>query len=151
MDLAQIRAEARPFPTHVLNGAESAACFFCAGFLGRNAEIHVYDAGIRDVLAVDHNQELITRMKPLYPGWTFVCDDAFAVRDSLVRAFDIVVADPQLSHMDRALDELSAWQNLARKAVILGCSDPDRARKLGAAEVMHRAGNSWWATWYVST
>jgi hypothetical protein len=147
MDLEQIRAEARPFPAHVLTGMKSAACFFCAGFLGYNAEIHVYDAGIRDVLGVDHDANLIARMAPLYPEWTFVSDDAYKVRDELTRTFDAVIADPQLNQMDRALEELPIWHNLANRVLVLGNNNPELAQQLGASEVMERTTGSWWAVW----
>jgi len=150
-DISQVRAERRPFPVHVLDGMESAACFFCAGFLGRNDAIYVHDAGIRDVLAVDHNPEKMALMEPLYPGWTFVRGDAYGVRASLDRKFDIVIADPQQDQMDRALVDLPIWQNLANKVLLLGVNNGEEPMALGAAEVMERTTGSWWAVFPQST
>ena len=90
-----IRAEANPatFPVDLLPGHHSALLLFCAGFLGRNDGIHLWDAGIRDVQGIDNDETLVTQMRKLYPGWKIDVSDVYhwASRHAGTEQWELVV------------------------------------------------------------
>ena len=124
-----IRAEANPatFPVDLLPGHHSALLLFCAGFLGRNDGIHLWDAGIRDVQGIDNDETLVTQMRKLYPGWKIDVSDVYhwASRHAGTEQWELVVLDPQTNHTARCLALLPTWTSLARNTVVLGMLDHD--------------------------
>lgn len=143
----RIAREAR-FPVYALDGVTSAACFFCAGFLGKNVEEHVRNAGIRDVVAVDADAAKIERMRPAYPGWTFVAGDAYEAAAGLRavdRNFDIVTVDSDTTQMQTVLDDLEGWKALASKWLVVGVPDIATAKAYGAHYALRRSGMAAWA------
>jgi hypothetical protein len=127
--LDDIRRESDPakFPLDVLDGATSAALFFCAGFLGKNDGIHVLDAGIEHVVACDQDAAKVEEMRALYPSeWRFLAGDAFRHVDELGKAgqrFDVVIADPPTGLMAPVLLALPWWSALSQRFVVLGYRD----------------------------
>jgi hypothetical protein len=149
--LDEIRSEAGTFPTHVLEGARGAVCFFCAGFLGRNAEVHLLDAGLI-ALCVDSDAVKLAEMRDLYPPtWTFVDGDAYKLLDDIAgRKFDVVVVDAPLDDMPRCLSLLPQFRALGGRVVLgITCEMRIEAYKLGAIDIMSRTNSreTWWAVW----
>lgn len=126
--LDAIRRDSNPatFPTHVLAGAESAACFFCAGFLGRNDVIHVADAKVRRVVLVDNDPGKLEEMFRLYPQtWATFHGDAFAAAEEM-RArgdgFDVSIVDPWSNAIPHALLAIPTWLAVTRKHLVIAAS-----------------------------
>lgn len=124
--LADIRRESDParFPVRVLAGAGSAACFFCAAYLGRQDAIHVHDAAVRDVYLCDLDAEKVAAMRAIYPAaWRFELGDAYRLAERLLRRgaqFDVVIADAWAGHADRLLTKtFPLWYGLARRHLVL--------------------------------
>lgn len=124
--LEEIRREANAdtFPCELLAGAESAACFFAAGFLGRQDVIHVANAGVKRVVVCDRDEEKLTEMQRRYPeGWRFELGDAYTVAPRLAIAgelFDVVTVDPWSNGIRNAWHELPTWLAITRKHLVLG-------------------------------
>ena len=124
LDDIRRNADATTFPVRVLCGASSAACFFCAGYLGRLDAIHVCDAGIRDAFLCDLDQEKLAVMREIYPTtWRFERGDAYRLAERLVRKgeqFDVVIVDPWAGHAVRLLTKtFPMWYALARRHLLL--------------------------------
>jgi hypothetical protein len=149
----QVRSESAKvvFPTDLLSGVETALLLFCAGFHGRNDGIIVWDAGIRDVVGIDHDEERIEQMRRLYPSWRFFTHDVYTWLDEHVSMLDtdeglascfipweIVVIDEQMNQSDHCLTLLPMFCRLASKAVVLGVMEPTiRREKLWALTSPH--------------
>jgi hypothetical protein len=122
--LEHVAMEARPYPAHVLEGCETGLVLFAAAFLGHNDAIHFAEAGIRTT-CIDTDEVRLREMKALYPDtWTFLPVDAWtfaeAARD-MDTMWDVVSLDPFTGDtMQRVLDDLQLWADLARKALIVG-------------------------------
>jgi extradiol dioxygenase family protein len=120
--LEHVAQERRPYPTELLEGAETALCMFSAAFLGHNAEIHFAEAGIKTT-CVDIDGPRLDEMKQLYPDdWQFVLEDAwqFAERAASVDVkWDIVSVDTFRGNAtERSLTTLELWCSIANKAVL---------------------------------
>jgi threonine dehydrogenase-like Zn-dependent dehydrogenase len=137
------------FPTWTLKDVETAACFFCAGFLGANAEAFIRDAGVKEALCIDYDGEKLAEMRKLYPAsWTFVEADAYRMLDELHgRRFDLVTADPQLDQMGDCFALLPKFRALG-KTLVMGCADPDAALEAGAVSFTERTDVSFWGVWH---
>jgi hypothetical protein len=125
--LEHIACEARPYPTYLLEDAETGLCLFSAAFYGHNAEIHF---ALEDVhtTCVDTDQEKLRVMETLYPeDWNFVCEDAwdFAEKAALrEETWDIVSVDTFRGNAtDRSLADLSVWTDIANTAVMATLED----------------------------
>jgi len=119
--------EPRPYPTDVLAGCETGLLFFGAGLLGANDGIHFRDAGIRAAV-VDRDRDMLARMAPEYPReWIFFGADTFEWAETF-RAeggyADAVSVDPPLGQCEKALEHLSLWLAIARKALTLTVLNP---------------------------
>jgi hypothetical protein len=138
-----------PFPLWVLDGVQTAACFFCAGFLGENAEQFIRDAGVTEALCIDNDGEKLAQMRALYPPtWTFVDADCYRMLDELSgRKFDLVTVDPQLDQMGDCFALLSKFRTLG-KTLVMGCADPDAALEAGAVSFTERTDVSFWGVWH---
>lgn len=114
--------EARPYPTHLLEGCETGLVLFAAAFLGHNDAIHFAEAGL-ETTCVDLDAERLQRaMEPLYPAeWLFFPMDAWNYAECACRegvSWDVVSCDTWTGDlMHRSLDSLDLWCSLARKAV----------------------------------
>lgn len=128
LSLDEVRAESDPstFPLRLLPAATSAACFYAAGFLGRNDVIHIADAGLRDVVLIDTDESKLQDMHRIYPeGWAYLPQDAEAAAlyfHSQARTFDLVIVDPWTGGILRSMQFLHTWLTLANQAVIIGTS-----------------------------
>jgi hypothetical protein len=111
------------FPTDLLPEQRTALLLFCAGFYGRNDGIHVWDAGIRQVIGVDSDELKLQVMANLYPGWLFIGADVYAWADGArARALlsDIVIVDCQVNQSERCYELIPDWCSLANNVVVLG-------------------------------
>jgi hypothetical protein len=149
--LGHVAMQARPYPTHVLEGCETGLCLFAAAFLGHNDAVHFAQAGLR-TLCVDIDEERLHEMERLYPSdWGFHVSDAweFARSVSAAPVADVVSADPFTGDtMQRVLASLELWCSLARKAVIVGVTlDLTGSYTTPSgwnASLFHRANNVYW-------
>ena len=122
--LEHVAMEARPYPTHVLEGCETGLCLFAAAFLGHNDAIHMAEARLTGT-CVDVDEKRLAEMRELYPErWEFIAADAWQYADaawSLERWWDVVSVDPFTGDaMTRASESIRLWCSLARRAVVLG-------------------------------
>jgi hypothetical protein len=149
--LEHVAQQARPYPTHVLEGCETGLVLFAAAFLGHNDAIHFAEAGIR-TLCVDVDEERLREMEQLYPAdWGFHANDAweFARAVEGYPVADVVSADPFTGDMmARVLSSLELWCSLARKAVVVGITlDLTSAYATPTgwnASLFHRANDVYW-------
>lgn len=124
--LEHVAMQARPYPTHLLEGCETGLVLFAAAFLGHNDAIHF---ALEDVqtTCVDVNADRLEEMSELYPDeWRFVADDAwhFAERHVGRDQWDAVSVDTFTGEaMDRSLQNLGLWGSLARKFVTVTLTD----------------------------
>ena len=120
--LEHVAMEARPYPTYVLEGAQSALCLFSAAFMGHNEAIHFALEDIHTT-CIDIDAEKLEVMANVYPDtWIFICRDAweFAEKHSkLGDRWDIVSVDTFRGNAtERSLRTLDLWCSIADKAVI---------------------------------
>jgi hypothetical protein len=112
--------EARPYPTRILEGAETGLVLFAAAFLGHNDAIHFAEAGMK-ATCVDVDESRLREMHALYPeNWAFRLMDAWEYAETypVREAYDVVSCDTWTGDlMRRSLDSLELWCSLARKAV----------------------------------
>lgn len=113
----------KAFPTRLLHECQSAICFFCAQFFGKNDIIHIYNSGIPNVTLVDLDEMKFARMKELYPkNWKFLCADAFDAAKRLAcdgHLFDLVCCDPYTSTAPEvAFDKFKYFQAISQKYVM---------------------------------
>lgn len=107
-----------PFPRFVFNKCESALMLFCAGFYGGHDCVWVADAGLTNVIAVDHDADKLNVMKQIYPKqWSFLCTDIYKL--NLISSVDLVVADVQISQIEYAQNWISAWCAVANRYLIV--------------------------------
>jgi hypothetical protein len=118
--LEHVAMQARPYPSHLLEGCKSGLCLFAAAFLGHNDAIHFAEAGI-DTMCVDTDRERLREMAALYPdSWSFQAADAWQFAEIWSGGFqwDAVSVDTWTGDlMLRALGSLDLWCSLARKFV----------------------------------
>jgi hypothetical protein len=152
--LEHVAIDARPYPTGVLEGCETALVLFAAAFLGRNDAVHFADAGVPFVTLVDVDGERLEEMRGLYrdPDWHWVVGDAWyfarKARDLEAR-FDVVSLDPFTgTAMTRVHADLEPWTAIAKRAVVLGVLDGDVLNVPGGwhpTELIERGNNVLWA------
>jgi hypothetical protein len=131
--LDEIRAHSNrdAFPLHVLDGIESAACFYCAAFLGRQDVIHVVDAPkLRELFLVDLDFDRLELMRERYrfeiaAALSTYCGDAFEtaarIRE-MGKQVDLLTIDPWCGpDMDAVLARLPEFAALAKKWLVVGC------------------------------
>jgi hypothetical protein len=119
--LEHVAEQARPYPTHILESAETGLCLFAAGFLGHNDAIHFAEAGITTT-CVDSDGVRLTEMEMIYPQkWAFVVADAWEfARAAVGSRWDVVSCDTWTGDlMYRSLQTIPLWCSLAAKAVTL--------------------------------
>lgn len=121
--LEHVAMQARPYPSHLLEGCETGLVLFAAAFLGHNDAIHFAEAGIRTT-CVDVDGERLAEMCDLYPSdWSFHENDAWRFVEAChiysERAqWDVVSVDTFTGDMmHRSLASLDLWCSLARKVV----------------------------------
>lgn len=119
--LEHVAMQARPYPTHLLEGCETGLVLFAAAFLGHNDAIHFAEMGI-ETTCVDIDGERLSEMRGLYPdSWRFVESDAWKFADTAYAeemSYDAVSADTFSGDaMRRSLDSLDLWCSLTRKVV----------------------------------
>jgi hypothetical protein len=124
--IEHVAMQARPYPTHLLENAETGLVLFAAQYLGHNDAVHF---ALENVLTtcVDVNSARLEEMEPLYPeDWRFVCDDAwtYAERHSGQDQWDVVSVDTYRGDAEaRSLKSLELWCSLARVAVTVTLSN----------------------------
>lgn len=117
--LEHVAMEARPYPTHLLEGCETGLVLFAAAFLGHNDAIHFAEAGIQTT-CVDIDGERLEQMADLYPAeWHFLAGDAweFAANAGENRWDAVSVDTFSGDAMYRSLASLELWCSLARQVV----------------------------------
>jgi hypothetical protein len=120
--LTHVAQEARPYPTYLLENAETGLCLFSAAFLGHNEAVHFALEEVHTT-CVDIDQEKLHAMVALYPeDWRFVCEDAweFAEKAALrEETWDVVSVDTFRGNAtERSLADLGVWCDIAAKAVV---------------------------------
>jgi hypothetical protein len=122
--------EARPYPTHLLEGCETGLVLFAAAFLGHNDAVHFAEAGI-DTTCVDTDGERLEEMAQLYGApsdvWSFHKADAWVFAENCWAfgdVYDAVSVDTFTGDaMHRSLASLGLWCSLARKFVTVTITD----------------------------
>lgn len=133
--LSDVRARAHPvYPADLLPGLRSALMLFCAGFYGANDCVHVADAGVPHVTAVDVDRERVDVMRRIYsPGWWFVVKDVYEYAswaEANEMTWDLVALDPPVAESSAAAPAL-LWTPLAERLVVHGMMRADvDARRL---------------------
>jgi hypothetical protein len=125
--LEHVAMQARPYPTHLLEGCETGLCLFAAAFLGHNDVVHFAEAGM-EATCVDIDYERIAEMAQLYPrSWHFAIDDAWKYAEhayAIGETWDAVSVDTFTGDaMVRSLESLELWCSLARKFVTVTIDD----------------------------
>jgi hypothetical protein len=106
------------FPRFVLDKCDSALLLFCAGFYGGHDCLHVADAELDHVLAVDIDKEKLEVMERIYPEhWHFVEADVLKVHTN--QRYDLIVADPPLDLIDTTINFMTIWGLWAKKYLVL--------------------------------
>jgi hypothetical protein len=125
--LEHIACEARPYPTYLLENAETGLCLFSAAFMGHNDVIHFALEDV-DTTCVDVDSEKLIAMTSLYPeSWRFVCGDAWEFAEAAwakgVR-WDVVSVDTFRGNAtERSLKSLETWCAIAEHAVVATLED----------------------------
>lgn len=121
--LEHVAMEARPYPTHLLEGCETGLVLFAAAFFGHNDAIHFAEAGVRTT-CVDVDTDRLGEMGQLYPDdWMFIPEDAWKFAEwahgyNQKPIYDAVSVDTFTGDvMHRSLASLDLWCSLARKVV----------------------------------
>lgn len=120
--LEHVAMQARPYPTHLLEGCETGLCLFAAAFLGHNDAVHMAEAGLR-VTCVDIDNERLMEMRRIYTDdlWKWAVFDAWEFAEwshGNKHRWDAVSVDTFTGDaMRRSLDSLDLWCSLARKAI----------------------------------
>ena len=120
--LEHISCEARPYPTYLLENAETGLCLFSAAFMGHNEAVHFALEDVRTT-CVDVDSEKLEAMADLYPEhWSFICHDAWEFAQShRVKGdrWDVVSVDTFRGNAtERSLTTLELWCSLAKQAVV---------------------------------
>jgi hypothetical protein len=120
--LEHVATEARPYPTYLLEDAESGLCLFSAAFMGHNEAIHFALENVQTT-CVDIDQEKLHAMAALYPDdWEFVVRDAWefaAAAYAVGMTWDVVSVDTFRGNAtERSLADLNAWCLIANRTVI---------------------------------
>jgi hypothetical protein len=140
--LTHVAMEARPYPTHLLEGCETGLVLFAAAFLGHNDAIHFAEAGLR-CSCVDVDAERLAVMRGLYPDtWAFFEGDAWEWAEKCRGnvTWDAVSCDTWTGDlMERSLVSLDLWCSLARKAVTVTITDD--VKSIDVPE-------GWWSSLY---
>jgi hypothetical protein len=117
----------KAFPEHVLDGARSGACLFCAALMGQRDVIHFHRRGIDAVTLVDHDGDMMAELQKAYPeSWTYLTGDAFDFIDSASaegREFDVVTLDPWVYLQQRTIGHLRQLISLANNHVVISLTD----------------------------
>jgi hypothetical protein len=134
--------EARPYPTRLLEGCESALLLFSAAFLGHNDAIHFAEAGV-PTTCVDRDGDRLREMAELYPdAWEFVQADAFTYIVQNDHQWDIVSADPWTADFQAVADCVGRLCDLAGKAVTIGTGMRTRVKPPAGWHVTDRLERS---------
>jgi hypothetical protein len=125
--ITDVAMEARPYPTYLLENANSGLCLFSAAFMGHNEAIHFVLEEV-PTTCVDIDQEKLHAMAALYPGdWEFVCRDAWEFADaahSIGMTWDVVSVDTFRGNAtEKSLADLGVWCAIANQAVIATLAD----------------------------
>jgi len=120
--ITEVATEARPYPTYLLEGAETGLCLFSAAFLGHNEAIHFVLENVQTT-CVDIDQHKLDTMAELYPEtWYFICRDAWEFADDAAikgMSWDVVSVDTFRGNAtERSLATLELWCAIAKQAVI---------------------------------
>lgn len=125
--LEHVATEARPYPTYLLEHAETGLCLFAAAFMGHNEAIHFALEEVQTT-CVDIDQEKLHVMTDLYPeDWTFLCCDAWDFAEAHAekgKRWDVVSVDTFRGNAtERSLVSLELWCSIADKAVVATLED----------------------------
>jgi hypothetical protein len=142
---------ARLYPRHVLAGCSDALVLFAAAFGGKQDAVWIADAGMV-ATCVDNDRQKLQAMRDAYPpNWVFVVADAFEYALRTEYRWDVVSIDCPSNLFDRCAELLPLWCRIARRAVVLGCSDSTEIvppTGWERTEMLHRSsfqGGVYWA------
>ena len=148
--LEHVACEARPYPTYLLEGAETGLCLFSAAFMGHNDVIHFALENVR-ATCVDVDQEKLHALAALYPDdWWFICRDAWEfAEDAAAKGirWDVVSVDTFRGNAtERSLTTLELWCSIAEKAVVATLEDGQEYEppKGWTAHVLRRNSEVMW-------
>jgi hypothetical protein len=122
---ALTRPKTTAFPTAVLDGATSAAAFYCAAFGGRNDVAHYHRAGLPEVALVDRDGDQMARLQAAFPDeWDYHVGDAVEVAEQFAsvdaRTFDVVSCDHWSSQFEWvAGKQLRTFYQLCNRHLLL--------------------------------
>lgn len=120
LEAVRSRAEPELYPTHLLDGCETALVVFAAAFHGLQDCVHIADAGLT-ATCIDNDAQKLLEMRHVYPvAWEFITEDAFEYAASTPRQWDVVSVDCPTGAFVRCARIVEDWCNLARRAVVLG-------------------------------
>lgn len=125
--LEHVACEARPYPTYLLENAETGLCLFSAAFMGHNDVIHFALEYVR-AICVDVDAVKLAAMAELYPDeWEFVVADAWEFAAQAAEngdRWDVVSVDTFRGNAtERSLRDLSVWCAIANTAVVATLED----------------------------
>lgn len=120
--IEHIASEARPYPTYLLENAQTGLCLFSAAFMGHNDVIHFALENVHTT-CVDIDDEKLQLMAGLYPEeWKFVCRDAWEFAKAHAQKgdrWDVVSVDTFRGNAtERSLSDLGVWCAIADQAVV---------------------------------
>lgn len=131
------------FPVELLRPSDTAMCLFVAAFGGAQDLRYVRDAGVVDAICIDTDGEKLAAMKPDYPAsYVFHRGDAYQMvlrmaRRDYRRWPDVVTADPWSGDADVMMRTvLLPLTMIARRALILGCGNAERAETIRALRIL---------------
>lgn len=120
--ITDVAMEARPYPTYLLENAQTGVCLFSAAFMGHNEAIHFALEEVQTT-CVDIDSVKLEEMADLYPEeWRFVCRDAWEFAEAAAlreEKWDVVGVDTFRGNAtERSLADLGVWCEIANAAVI---------------------------------
>jgi hypothetical protein len=125
--LEHVAMEARPYPTYLLENAETGLCLFSAAFMGHNEAVHF---ALEDVqtTCIDIDSVKLEAMAGLYPEhWKFICRDAWEFAEEAAKKgkrWDVVSVDTFRGNATlRSLASLDLWCAIADEAVVATLED----------------------------
>ena len=111
------------FPKEYLRPTDKVVCLFSAAFGGVHDVKYVHEAGVKDCIMVDWDEEKLAAMKYDY---TKVKADCFSFIDECVdngALFDVVISD-QWTQQIKIIntDYLERLKKITKRVLIVGCS-----------------------------
>ena len=120
--LTEVAVEARPYPTYLLENADTGLCLFSAAFLGHNEAIHFALENVTTT-CVDLDGPRLAEMAQLYPrDWKWAVDDAWKYAEdafAIGESWDVVSVDTFRGNAtEKSLQTLPLWCSIANQTVL---------------------------------